>query len=44
MQGTMYKSAWVIYVNGSDLVLILVMVPATHFIRVSLTVGYMGQG
>lgn len=44
MQGTMYKSAWVIEVNSSHLVLMLVMVPETHFISVSLTVGYVGQG
>lgn len=44
MQGTVYKSARVIEVNSSDLALILVMVPTTHFISVSLTVGYMGQG
>lgn len=44
MQGTVYKSAWVPEVNSADLVLILVMVPETHFISVSLTVGYVGQG
>lgn len=38
------RSAQVIQVNRSDLVLMLVMVPRTHFISVSLTVGYMGQG
>lgn len=39
-----YKSARFPGAHGSDWVLTLVMAPRTHFISVSLTVGYMGQG